>query len=431
MTSVKANIGHTETVSGVAGLIKVVLMMQHGLIPPQTHLQKLNPHISLEGTRLVIPAEAGRLARRPQVADRRRQLVRLRRHERPRRGRRRRRDARRPQPALDRPLRRLVASETHPTDKPHPQPARPAAAPVDGVGEERKPALPRLAGRYAEHLGQNPRRLAGRRLLLGQRRPLAFQPPGGRSPGTQHELPRAAAGAGGRQQVPGVQAVRAKLALAADRHALHRPGLAVRRHGPRRCSTRSRCFADASAVRRDPAATTARSRCSRCSIPTRGATSPLDETAYTPAGPVRPGVLAGQLWRSWGIEPGDRAGPQRGRVRGRVRRRRVQPGRRPAADRHPGPLMQQLPRGGLMAVVFAVPTACESALEPYCADRVPSPRPTARRTRSFRARPRPFGHWSSVRSRRRAAPQLLTVSHAFHSPLMEPMLDEFERVAAR
>ena len=32
VSSVKANVGHMETVSGVAGLIKVVLMMQHGQI---------------------------------------------------------------------------------------------------------------------------------------------------------------------------------------------------------------------------------------------------------------------------------------------------------------------------------------------------------------------------------------------------------------
>src|SRR4029079_8249322 len=43
--------------SGVAGLIKVVLMMQHDEINPQTHFETLNPHIKLEGTRLVIPTE--------------------------------------------------------------------------------------------------------------------------------------------------------------------------------------------------------------------------------------------------------------------------------------------------------------------------------------------------------------------------------------
>ncbi len=58
VTSVKANIGHTETVSGVAGLIKTLLLMKHGVIPPQLHLQSLNPHIQLDGSRIDIPRES-------------------------------------------------------------------------------------------------------------------------------------------------------------------------------------------------------------------------------------------------------------------------------------------------------------------------------------------------------------------------------------
>jgi len=57
VSSVKANVGHMETVSGVAGLIKVVLMMQHDRIARQTHFESLNPHINLENTRLIIPTE--------------------------------------------------------------------------------------------------------------------------------------------------------------------------------------------------------------------------------------------------------------------------------------------------------------------------------------------------------------------------------------
>ncbi len=57
VSSVKANVGHTETVSGIAGLIKVIMMMRHGVIPPQAALEELNPNINLEGTRLAIPRE--------------------------------------------------------------------------------------------------------------------------------------------------------------------------------------------------------------------------------------------------------------------------------------------------------------------------------------------------------------------------------------
>ena len=56
--SVKANIGHTETVSGAAGLVKVILMFQHEMIPAQAEFGELNPNIQLEGTRLNVPRYA-------------------------------------------------------------------------------------------------------------------------------------------------------------------------------------------------------------------------------------------------------------------------------------------------------------------------------------------------------------------------------------
>jgi len=56
MGSVKANIGHLENASGMASLAKVLGCLQHDEIPGQLHFTKLNPRISLAGTRLVIPS---------------------------------------------------------------------------------------------------------------------------------------------------------------------------------------------------------------------------------------------------------------------------------------------------------------------------------------------------------------------------------------
>jgi acyl transferase domain-containing protein len=56
--SVKPNIGHLEAAAGIASLIKVVLSLQHGELPPQLHFNQLHPYISLEGTTFSIPTEA-------------------------------------------------------------------------------------------------------------------------------------------------------------------------------------------------------------------------------------------------------------------------------------------------------------------------------------------------------------------------------------
>ena len=55
--SVKTNIGHLESAAGIAGLIKVVLALQHREIPANLHLKKLNPYIRLKKTSLKIPTE--------------------------------------------------------------------------------------------------------------------------------------------------------------------------------------------------------------------------------------------------------------------------------------------------------------------------------------------------------------------------------------
>ena len=55
--SVKTNIGHTEAAAGIAGLIKTVLALQHQEIPPNLHLNKLNPYIRLNKTPLSIPTQ--------------------------------------------------------------------------------------------------------------------------------------------------------------------------------------------------------------------------------------------------------------------------------------------------------------------------------------------------------------------------------------
>ena len=89
-------ISHTIPAAGVAGLIKVALALYHRVLPPTLHCDEPNPKLGLERTPFYVNTET-----RPWIhggagaAPRRRQRLRLRRHQRPRGARGVRRRARR------------------------------------------------------------------------------------------------------------------------------------------------------------------------------------------------------------------------------------------------------------------------------------------------------------------------------------------------
>ena len=154
----------------------------------------------------------------------------------------------------------------------------------------------------------------------------------------------------------------------------------------------------------------------------------IHETAYTqPAIFVIEYALA-ELWRSWGVTPSAVIGHSVGEyaaacVAGVFS---LEDGIKLIAAR--GRVMQSLPMGGAMAAVFATHEKVESAIEAY-SDRV-----------SIAAFNEPTnivisGDGAAIQLIRDALikegikSRPLTVSHAFHSPLMDSILAEFEAVA--
>ncbi|HYJ97851.1 MAG TPA: acyltransferase domain-containing protein, partial [Burkholderiaceae bacterium] len=155
----------------------------------------------------------------------------------------------------------------------------------------------------------------------------------------------------------------------------------------------------------------------------------LDQTSCTQPALFALEVSLAALWRSWGVEPTVAIGHSVGEFAAAVVAGSIslEDGARLVAGR--GRLMQALPAGGVMVSVQGDLATIEAEIAPHAAQV------------SVAARNAP-GHIVLAGERAAVAAvvarldarglrtQPLTVSHAFHSPLMEPMLAEFRRLAA-
>ena len=70
--SVKTNVGHLEAAAGVAALVKTMLALRHGVVPPTRNLTEVNPLLRMSGTGLRLARDAAPWPARPAVEPQRR-----------------------------------------------------------------------------------------------------------------------------------------------------------------------------------------------------------------------------------------------------------------------------------------------------------------------------------------------------------------------
>ncbi|HEY9670379.1 MAG TPA: thioester reductase domain-containing protein [Waterburya sp.] len=447
--SVKTNIGHLEAASGMASLIKVVLSLKHREIPPHLHLKQLNPYISLAETTFSIPTEC-----QPWSADTGRRFAGISGfgfggtnchailEEAPS-------DFK--LPILDI---RLGDAQYSPNCRTHPHYTSTAGqTPVQGrqnpkplerpmhlltLSAKSEKALGELTQRYVDFLASHPE------VSLAD---VCFTANTGRSH-FDHRLAVVAESTKQLQETLSsfVTGKRTIGLVSGQVTSKQRPKIAFLFTG------QGSQYVDMGRqlYETQPVFRQALNRCDKILrpyleqpllsvlYPEPGVNSPLDETAYTQPALFALEYALFQLWKSWGIEPAVVMGHSVGEyvaacVAGVFR---LEDGLKLIAER--ARLMQALPPDGEMVAVFADETQVIAAIEPYI-DQV-----TLTRRNTVVAIAAINGPQTIIISGQRQAVQAvvaslsdkgiktkkLNVSHAFHSPLMEPMLEAFEQVAS-
>jgi len=409
VASIKTNIGHTEGAAGVAGIIKTVLALQHKKIPAHLHFKTPNPLIPWENLPIVIPRQTMEWPG-PKDVPRRAGVSSF---------------------GFSGTNGHLILEEA--LETPPTTPTSASTGPVMvAVSARNEAALTDTATNLAEHLRKNPQITindAAAELAFGRshlttrmafvaadrddalekldtfsagRRPhkAAFgSVPGGEPP----EVAFLFTGQGaqfsgmGRQLYESEPVFRAALercsALLADK--LEKPLLSV-------------MFGTDSEI--DP--------------------DLLNDTAYSQPALFSLEWALAELWRSWGIVPAAAVGHSVGEytaacVAGVFS---LEDGLALIAER--GRLMSSLPGGGGMAAVFAPEAELRDILaghEQHCSiAAVNGPNNTV-----ISGRLDVLDRIMSDLERREISAQKLVVSHAFHSPLMDPILDQLEHAASK
>nr|AAF62885.1 EpoF [Sorangium cellulosum] len=401
--AVKTNLGHLEGAAGVAGLIKAALALHHESIPRNLHFHTLNPRIRIEGTALALATEPVPWPRagRPRFAG----VSAF---------------------GLSGTNVHVVLEEAPATVLAPATPGRSAELLV--LSAKSTAALDAQAARLSAHIAAYPEQGLG---------DVAFSLVATRSPmehrlavaATSREALRSALEAAAQGQTP-AGAARGRAASSPGKLAFLFAGQGAQVPGmgrglweawPAFRETFDRCVTLFDRELHQPL----------CEVmwaePGSSRSSLLDQTAFTQPALFALEYALAALFRSWGVEPELIAGHSLGElvaacVAGVFS---LEDAVRLVVAR--GRLMQALPAGGAMVSIAAPEADVAAAVAPHAASvsiaAVNGPEQVV-----IAGAEKFVQQIAAAFAARGARTKPLHVSHAFHSPLMDPMLEAFRRV---
>lgn len=401
--SVKTNVGHLQIASGMVGFIKTVLALQHQMIPPTLHFQKPNPGIDFENSPFYVattptPWKATSSPRRAGVNSL----------------------------GIGGTNSHVILEEAPPMAAVENTVERPQHILV--LSARTETALSELASRYVRFLTDHPETSladicftanTGRKLFEHRLAVVAES-----VAQLRDDLSRLASGES--------RAIRGQATTQAhDRIAFLFTGQGSQ------CVGMGRQLYETQPIFRqhlDHCAEILRPMLDVQLLdvlyPADPSTSPLNETAYTQPALFALEYALAQLWKSWGITPSIVMGHSLGEYVAACIAGVFSLENGLTLVTHRARLMQALPHDGEMLVVFASKAQVQPCLAPFssqvaiAAENGPDHTVISGRTEAV----------ASIRSRLHEAgvtTQKVNTSHAFHSPLMAPMLNDFARVAAQ